>query len=111
MPGKSLIERIRFERPVSASDGQGGRKDGWETAITCRAQYTRLRGSEKVLADRLEGIQATVIRVRSAAQTRAVTTDWRIVDDRTGETFNIRSSIETDDRIYIDFAAESGVAT
>lgn len=111
MAGQSLFETVRFERPVSSSDGQGGRINGWETAFTCRARFTYLRSGEAVMAGRLEGRQTIVIRVRSASASRAVNTDWRIVDTRTGETFNIRSSIPTDDRLYIDFTAESGVAT
>lgn len=111
MSAGRLYERVRFEKPFRTSDGYGGFEDGWETQFTLGAHYTWLRGTETVLAARLEGRQPTVIRVRASSDTRGITTDWRAVDERSGEIFNIRSIIETDNRAYFDITAESGVAT
>lgn len=107
----TLIEKVTFQSPVSVEDGYGGREDGWTDAFTARAGYTRLRGTETVMAARLEGRQPTVIKVRASADTRRVTTDWRVKDARSGEVFNIRSIIESQNRRYFDITAESGVAT
>ena len=106
-----LRERLRFERPVSASDGLGGTVNGFETAFEARGGYQRLRGSETVQAARLDGRQPTVITIRSFAAARQAGTDWRIVDRGSGEIFNIRSVTETKDRRWLEFLAESGVAT
>lgn len=106
-----LDKRVRFDSPTPTEDGFGGREDGWTAQMTVWACYTRLRGGETVLASRLEGRQPTVIRVRASSAARAITTDWRAVDVRTGETFNIRSIVETQDRAWLDITAESGVAT
>ncbi len=107
----ALIERVGFEEPLTGSDGGGGTLNGFAERFTCRAAYIHLRGGESVLAARLAGQHSQVIRVRSSSQSRAVTTDWRIVDKRTGTAFNIRDATPTADRAYVDFLCQSGVAT
>ena len=111
MRAGKLDRKMTFQSPFETEDGLGGREDGWTDAFTVRAGYTRLRGTEAVMAARLEGRQPTVIRVRASADTRRIDTDWRAIDTRSGEIFNIRSVIETDDRRWIDITGESGVAT
>lgn len=110
MDAGKLYERVAFDSPLESSDGQGGGEDGWQEAFSCRANYRRLRGGERVQASRLEGVQPTVITVRRSSQSDAVTTDWRIRDVRSGETFNIRTKVRTDDRAFYEFTCESGVA-
>lgn len=110
-PAPSLNERVAFESPSTTPDGFGGQENTWTTEFTVRAYYKRLRGSERVISARLEGVQPTVVKVRASSDTRRATNDWRIRDTRTGEIMNIRSYIESDNRQYIDFTAESGVAT
>lgn len=105
------IHRVTFQRPQAASDGAGGVLNGYATAFQCRASYRHLRGGETVLAARLEGTHTQVIRVNSAGKTRAVSTDWRIVDDRTGDVFNIRDITPTEDLLELDFLCQKGVAT
>lgn len=107
----ALIERVGFEEPVAGSDGGGGTLDGFAERFTCRAGYIHLRGGESVLAARLAGQHSQIIRVRSSSQSRAVTTDWRIVDKRAGTVFNIRDVSPTADRGYVVFLCQSGVAT
>lgn len=110
MGGGGLIERVEFSKPHRDSDGQGGWENGWTPQFTCRAEYTRLRGSEAVQAARLSGRQPTVIKVRASSASKTVKTGWKITDKRTGEEFNIRSREITKDRQYVEFLAESGVA-
>lgn len=107
----ALIERVGFEEPVAGSDGGGGTLDGFLERFSCRAAYVHLRGGETVLAARLSGQHSQIVRVRSSSDSRAVTTDWRIVDRRAGTVFNIRDVTPTTDRAYIDFLCQSGVAT
>ena len=106
-----LFEHVGFEEPVSGSDGGGGITAGFAERFTCRAGYVHLRGGEAVLAARLGGQHTQVVRVRSASETRAVTTDWRIIDKRDGTTFNVRDITPSDDRRFLDFLCQSGVAT
>jgi SPP1 family predicted phage head-tail adaptor len=110
MSAGKLYERVAFESPVEVSDGYGGTINGWAAQFTVSAHFVRLRGGETVLASRLSGTQPTIIKVRQSSDTKQVTTDWRARDARSGEVFNIRSIIESDDRAYLEFTAESGVA-
>lgn len=110
MTAGKLYERVTFDSPTETPDGYGGTISGWTEEFTVRAGYRRLRGGETVLASRLSGTQPTIIKVRQSSDTKRVTTDWRARDARSGEVFNIRSPIESDDRAYLEFIAESGVA-
>jgi hypothetical protein len=40
-----------------------------------------------------------------------VTTDWRVRDVRTGTIYNIRDITPSDDRAFLDFLVQSGVAS
>ncbi len=106
-----LRERLRFEQPNAVANGYGGQSTAFEAVFNTRGGYTRLRGSETVISARQAGKQPTIIRVHASSETRAATNAWRIIDRGTGETFNIRSMTETRDMLWIDFFAESGVAT
>ena len=114
MPAKAgagrLVEMVGFEQPQAGSDGAGGVLDGFAEQFETRAQFIHLRGGESVLAARLEGRHTLVIRVRSSAASRAVNTDWRIADKRAGTLFNIRDITPSEDRAWLDFLCESGVA-
>ena len=111
MAAGKLDQRVLFQSPTKNPDGYGGREQGWKDEMTVRAGYTRLRGTEAVMAARLEGRQPTVIRVRASSETRRIGSNWRIIDQRSGEVFNVHWIIESDDRRWLDVTAESGVAT
>lgn len=106
-----LYERIGFASQAAASDGAGGTTTAYAEQFTRRAAFVHLRGGEAVLAARLEGRHAQIIRVWRDSQTRMVTTDWRIEDKRSGDLFNIRDITPSDDRLWLDFLCEKGVAT
>jgi SPP1 family predicted phage head-tail adaptor len=101
---------VAFDKKGTASDGLGGTGGAWAEQFQRRAGFTHLRGGEKVLAARLEGTHTLVIRVRSSTGTRTVTTDWRVRDVRTGTAYNIRDITPTEDRMFLDILAQSGVA-
>lgn len=98
------------ENPDSPID-YGNTVGAWQEQFVVRAGYRHLRGGESVMAARLQGKHLQIIRVRSSVATRTITTDWRVVDKRTGDIFNIRDVTHDVDRQFIDFLAEKGVAT
>jgi head-tail adaptor len=103
-------KRVIFDSPSASSDGAGGTTSGWSEEFSTPASYLRLRGGETVLAARLSGNQPTIITVRYSSQTKMVTQSWRGRDANTGEVFNLRAIVPTDDRAYFEITAESGVA-
>lgn len=105
-----LRERVAFEARTQVDDGYGNSAGAWSERFQRRAGFTFLRGSEAVIASRLQGRQPVIIRVRSDSATRAITTDWQIRDLRTETAYAVRSIIQTSDRMWIDITAESGVA-
>ena len=119
-----LFHHVALDRQVTGSDGAGGTVTGWEEQFQCRAGYIHLKGGETVMAGRLEGTHTQIIRVRSSAGTRAITTDWRVRDMRDGEwengvpdgtwtgpLFNIRDITPRADRAFLDLLCQKGVAT
>jgi head-tail adaptor len=111
MSAGKLFFKVGFQEPTSASDGAGGVVGGFAERFAVSAGYRHLRGTETVMAARLSGRHTQVILVRSSGQTKQVTTDWRIVDKRNGDVFNIRDITPSDDRGWFDILAEKGVAT
>lgn len=104
------LEARTVENPDSPAD-YGNTESTWTEQFACRAGYTHLRGGEDVMAARLSGRHLQVIRVRASSETLVVTTDWRIVDKRNGDVFNIRDVTHDNDRRFIDFLCEKGVVT
>lgn len=110
LSASDLYYSVGFESRETASDGYGGTTDVWTEVFECRAAYHHLRGGEGVMAGRLEGKHTQIITVRASSQAKQVNTDWRIVDKRNGDVFNIRDIEPQIDRQWIGFLAEKGVA-
>lgn len=112
-PGK-LNRRVEFDAPTAIPDGHGGGETGWTApgdAVKLWANFRFLRGGETVQAARLEGKQPVVITVRNCTQAQQIDTSWRMRASRDGTHYNIRSGpVETDNRLYLEFTVESGVA-
>lgn len=106
-----LNERIHLERPKAHQNGRGGVEKGWDRVFTTSAGFTRLRGGEQVIGARLAGVQPTVIKVRYSRKSAEITPEWRAIDARTGEVFNIRTVVRARDRSWIEMTAESGERT
>lgn len=112
MKAGDLDRRVAFDAPTSAADGMGGTVEGWSEVHACAAHFRYLRGSETVIAARLAGRQVVVATVRACAAARAVGPGHRMRDARDGTEFNVRSGpAPSDDRVWLEFTAESGVAT
>jgi SPP1 family predicted phage head-tail adaptor len=105
-----LDHRIAFDSRTLTDDGYGNSVGEWIEQFRVYAGFTHLRGGEAVIASRLQGQHVQVIFVRASAQTREVSSDWRIRDVRTGVLYNIRDITPTEDRKWIDFLTQAGVA-
>ena len=92
-----LKERVRFEARGGVDDGYGNTVPGaFEARFTRAAAYLMKPGSEAVLAARLQGSQPVTMIVRFDRQTRAIGTDWRVVDTRTGTAYAIQAAEDMD---------------
>lgn len=121
-PGR-LNARVAFDARADADSGDGNHEGDFVQRFARRAGFTFLRGTESVIAARLEGRQPIVVRVRACSQTRQIDAGWRMRDLRNGEwvgsgadaywsgpAYAVRSVIPSDDRQWIDVTVESGVA-
>lgn len=79
----------------------------WEDQTgVLRCEITFLRGGEEVIAGRLAGINTVVIRGRRTAL-QAATTHWQIKDNSSGQLYEIKSVIPTEDGRSLDFTCQS----
>jgi SPP1 family predicted phage head-tail adaptor len=104
------LDFAAFEERIEQPDGFGNSVADWVPRFDERVSIRYLRGSESVIAARLEGRQPVIITVRSHEATRAVSPGWRVKVN--GVTYNIREPLRpTDQRKRdLEFLAESGVA-
>lgn len=100
--------RFRFER--RGLDENDERLGPWgDDAVVLSALMTPFRGGgEAVAGARLQGREPVVLTIRDCAAARMITTDWRAVDQRTGDVFGVkRASGNLDDIAYIDVLAQA----
>lgn len=110
MPAGKLYYSFAFDKREDVSDGMGNTRASWAEQFRCSAGKLVMRGGETVMAARLEGRQPVILTVRSETRTKAINSDWRARDVRTGETYNVRSSQHGESRAYIELLCEAGVA-
>lgn len=104
-----LDRRVTLSRRVEQSDGFGNMVGEWTPAFSrwCNVRY--LRGTEAVMAARLEGRQPVIVTVRKDSETDTIDPGMRATID--GRVYNIRELPRpSDDRLFLEFLAESGVA-
>ncbi|MGJ8529819.1 phage head closure protein [Maritalea sp.] len=106
----ALNHRVAFEKKSAQSDGAGGTTGEFEEQFRCAANVIHQRGGEAVMAGRLAGRATVIITVRKSSAHNPIDGDWRAVDVRSGELFNIRSITPSADRMWLDYLCESGVA-
>lgn len=94
----SLNCLVVFQRRVDIDDGYGGVKGEWVDQFEDHARLAPRMGSESVIASRLQGIQPYTLTVRSHTQTRKVTPAWQAKNARTGETYDIATVVNIDER-------------
>lgn len=105
-----LYYRVHCQRRVERDDGYGNTVAEFATQFTVRAAYRHLRGGESVIASRLANKHPMLITVRASNQTRQITSDWRLIDERDETGWAVRDVTAETDRQFITFLCESGVA-
>lgn len=104
-------ERLTFSKRIdTVDDGYGNVQQGWANQFTVYARVKPRLGGEEVTAARLQGKNLVAVSVRSSIKTKQITSDWRAVDARSGEEYNVRSVIESEDNSLVEILAEKGVA-
>lgn len=107
-----LIELVAFDKRDAVDDGYGNTVAGpFVEQFRLHAAFIDLRGSETVMAARLQSRATKVVRVRASDQARQIGEDWQARDVRRGTEFNIRTITNDVSRAYIDLLVEYGVAT
>lgn len=104
---KSLSFQMRV---VQTDDGYGNKLSDWVEQFRTRGHIRFLRGREDVLAARLEGRQPGILKVLQSNNADRVSTDWRAQDVHTSEYYNVRSVEPSENRMYVEFLVEKGVA-
>lgn len=112
MNAGKLFFSLRFESPSSIDDGAGNYSDDWTPEFTNRAGIKPLKGGESIIAARLSGTQPVIITVRRTPRTLDIKPEWRAVDARSGEIYQLKAppADMTGERMYLDILAEQGVA-
>lgn len=106
-PGE-LDRRLRFEQ--RGLDANGERRAAWDASggVTVAGRVRFLRGSEAVVAQRLEGRQPATLLVRNSSAVAPIGNAWRAVDVLSGQIFEIVSPPAlTPDRAAVEFMAEA----
>src|SRR5262245_36946829 len=94
-----LRERVRFERRITTGDdGYGNVRQDWMLMTRVAARIAPMRGSEEVLANRLQGIQSYEITVRASKVTLGLLPSDRAIDERHGTVFNITAVDNPDEK-------------
>lgn len=113
MAAGRLDRRLRFEKRQEVENGAGNFVAGFVAQFECAAHVMWMRGTEAVMAARLESRQPAILTIRVCEQAKQIGNDWRAVDVRDPRrVYNIRElPRETEDRAFFEMLAESGVAT
>lgn len=112
MAAGRLHHRLQFEVRVLVNDGYGNQVAGdWMAQFDTHCAIRFLKGSETVLASRLEARSPIVITARNCADVRRITHEWRARDLRTSRLYLVKEMPRpTEDRAYFEMLAEAGVA-
>lgn len=108
-----LRYKVHCQKETDGADELGNSvagAGGWQTQFSVRAAYRHLRGGESVMAGRLQGQHTQIITVRASSQTKQITSDWHLIDARSGEAFAVKDVTHETDRRWISLLCERGVA-
>jgi hypothetical protein len=112
MPGSGgRTYRIRFER--RARDANGDPLGAFTFVFERACEVVWLKGSEPVVAQRLQGLNPAVIRVPATRSSRAIDNAWRCVDARipkpgVNDYLAIHSKTLSEDRSFVEVLATRG---
>lgn len=107
----ALRDRVAFDKHEAIDDGYGNYEGSFVEQFSVRAELRAMRGSEAVIAGRLEGKNTFGVYVRSTVNTRKITADWRMRDKRRGAAYAIRTVDAVTDLAWVYLTVESGVAS
>ncbi len=113
MRAGELTERFAFEVREDLEppgDENGTATGAWRHQFLADARLVPLRRGESVLAGRLAGVQPYVMTIHAQPAAARITTAWRCINRRTGQSFNIRTVEPDSVRATIDLLIEAGVA-
>lgn len=105
-----LREKVAWDARTVVSDGYGNEVGAFAEQFQTRAGFTFLRGTEAVMAARLEGRQPVVARVRRSSETDQIANDWRMRDLNSGKSYAVRSVSPAENGRWLDVLVEEGVA-
>lgn len=113
--GGDLRESLRFERRATVGGGgvdYGNYSGAWGLLYgPVAARIEPQAGSEEVLAERPTGIQPAAITIRWSTKAAQIQPQDRIVDERSGRTWNVIAIANEDQRRqYLNIVASSGAA-
>lgn len=91
----SLRTRVRIDAQTQTRTARGGYELAWTTLLTTHAERIDLSGSEALRAMQVTATSMRKYRLRLPPSVNIDAT-MRLVDLRTGETFNIRNTNEPD---------------
>lgn len=106
-----LRELVAFDKITPAESDFGVVAGAWEEQFQTRAGIRCLVGSEPIIAQRLQGVQPAVIRVRSSSETRLVDSSWRCRDVNSDTVYQIKSCTPDVSGMWIDFLSVVGIAS
>lgn len=107
-----MKDLVAFASREMLDDGYGNEVAGdWVERFREPAKFTHLRGSETVMAARLESRNVVLMQVWASDQTEQVTADWQVTDVRRGTVFNIREIHQDRTQAIFEMMIESKVAT
>lgn len=109
----ALNSLVTFQRRLDSDDGLGNPQSGpWTDQLTEPCRLMPKLGGEGVFASRLQQTQPFIMTVRSSTRTRAIDGSWRAVNARTGETYNIKTNVNADERgAYLEPLVVQGEAS
>lgn len=111
MAAGNLTRRLQFSKRREIDDGFGNTVAEYVPQFEASAHIKYLRGGESVMASRLESRGPVIVTIRNHAQARTITNDWRAVDVRNNRVYAVKElPRESDNRGYLEFLAESGIA-
>lgn len=96
MRAGKLRQRVRVEAPgTSTADGGGGYSAPWESKGELYA-FIEFVQSMRIAAERVQqGVEASTpiarIHVRNCALSRSIQPQWRVIDTRSGDEFEVES--------------------
>lgn len=117
MPAGALRESVTFQRQAAgADDGMGNTLQAFANladAVNIPAELTPLRFGEVVLAEGVQGRRLYRVYVRYTDVLAGLRVNDRMVDDRSGVIFNVKSPPVNPDkkRKYLELQVETGGAS